>query len=260
MSRRRRSLPPDMARFSRLRPYVREILPSPRGARFRPPFQTFLAYSEESDSIETANGLEAPNGDRLVRLPSLPARRFRLSGISLRNFRLLLDAITPVSTEPTQAERIQRRSELSASLSDMPIPNFDLYVPANHPLSEFANAILVRGHWCALIVYRVEPEAPTPLVVVGDAQLSTPEYFSLGFIGRLTLAAETRLRDIFSLAHLADAEFGRRDGGTTTSIPSPVMPPQATDGVARARQSFEDAKDQFAGNAEASGFGRTGDG
>lgn len=177
------------------------------------PNGNFFVFVEEA-ALVPAKGLIGPAGTPVqLSDPTERLWRFRTSGIAVHEFLTASEAITPVDhLAIDQAARATRRSELQSGLGDVTLPVIDILIDEDHESLHFARAIFTPGAWYWIGVrprlnlkdrWEVHIDTPIKSIIPGEAA-------SLLFIEAVPPYFEYRLRDIFSLAHIGDAD----DDGT----------------------------------------------
>ena len=118
-------------------------------------------------------------------------------------------------------QRRQRKDQLNDAFGERPLPIFDLYVGEEDEEYQFLKAVLVPGAWYWIVVKKRSVDDTGPPILVGAPELPAGPYApgTLAFIETVPLSIEYRLRDIFSLVHITDAEFGAETGGEGEPLP-----------------------------------------
>lgn len=201
----------------------------------QPKILTYLAYLEEMATMYPYTAVEAPGLGALRPRPLTLERKFvraRFSGIRASLFDEMTEvvALSPDGIRSADQRR-QRRVALQDAFKRFPVPVIDLFWSSDDPAARSRRARAMRlHHWFQLDlspgrvldarepVFVGEPDAERP---------AEPEFESGGLLGLRALSEleEEPLRDIFSLAHVPDADFDEGPEG-----PTGAPPPAGDDG------------------------------
>lgn len=174
----------------------------------------FFAFVEETDTV-SAEGAVGPDGepiDLVAMVGPLP-KRFRMNGVGVLDFFDIMENFETLDPDPAKilpTQRKRRRDDLQEHLAQVQLPTLDLYTPPEHHDLPMINATLTPGSWHLLGVRRrrfLDHRLP---VFVGDEELPPSPYRpgSLEVLASIPPDLLFRLRAIFSLAHVGDAEIG----------------------------------------------------
>lgn len=179
-------------------------------------------YLESVDAI-SGDTLFGPSGDPLARTEPLIEldRRLRFSCVDAEKFVDAQGRIELIGNRPTRAQRMRRKADLLREFGEASLPVVDVYFRTGRHRSRLFRTRLSR--WFRLAVD--EGAAPTDdvVVVVGDPAGDGED--TIARLELLTIAgwAEERLRNVFSLAHVADV--GRDDDPEGEPPITPFDPP-----------------------------------
>lgn len=190
---------------------------------------TYLAYLEEMATMYPYWAIEAPGLGALRPRPVILENKFvraRFSGIRAALFDEMKEVVGLFRGEAmSAAQRRQRRVALRAAFERHPIPVIDLFWSGANPVAQRRRERTMRlHHWFELDLSPGEAErAPEP-VFMGEPDAGRPfeaAFESGRLVGIRALAPqeEEPLRDIFSLIHVPDADFGEDPGGPSTTPP-----------------------------------------
>lgn len=186
----------------------------------------FYVFVEESGAVNP-EGLMGPDekaiaGDVFNDALSARSWRIRASGIDAEKFHESLPFFEALDHDNvTDGQRSQRRDNLNEAFGEQPLPIFDLYLGRDDTNYQFLRDIVAPGGWYWIVIRkRSEGDAGLP-IFVGAPELPAGPYLpgTLEFLEIVPLAIEYRLRDIFSLVHISDAEFGEEAGGEGEPAP-----------------------------------------
>lgn len=197
----------------------------------------YYVFAESVDRLLRLDGLDAPDGNPLDLLfwrfieVEFPCRRFRFSGLRIADFDALAATVPSLAAiSPSAEQRGERREALRRGLQHLELPIIDLYWHDDGVLAQSLDAALAPGGWYRMrLASELEAGDRTghPVVVLGAPEIAAPPrmYFVLR-LDAVPLRAGLQLRDIFSLAHVADADLGNDDfeGGTGLPRPQPLSP------------------------------------
>lgn len=148
--------------------------------------------------------------------------RIRASGIDAAKFRESADTFEELDHDNvTDGERRRRKDQLNEVFGEQPLPILDLYLGAKDTDYQYLRDILVPGAWYWVAVRKRSPGEDALPIFVGAPELPGGPYMpgALEFVDAVPLPIEYRLRDIFSLVHISDAEFGEETGGEGEPLP-----------------------------------------
>lgn len=181
------------------------------------------AFLEGGEPIDP-DRLIGPSGFPVQR-PPLPgcAHRFRFSTIGVSDFERHRGQVDRIDDNPDRAARNRRRRQLQEAFGDVPMPVIDVYAP---PLTDLIDALQASpSGWYFMVARPGEPDGDELLAIIGDAEAGEEDV-----VARLQLLGpafeQARLREIFSLAHVADVGDDDEDGGGEPE-PLPDPPPGA---------------------------------
>lgn len=198
------------------------------------PGPAYYVFLEETLSPEMAGPVDGPDGQsvdvsRHKVLRASPIR-FRSSGILIQDFHHIEGSFEELDPENiSDDQQGQRKKDIVEHLGDISLPVLDLYISPNHPDLKAIRMMLTPGSWHVLGVSSDALLEEECLVLIGAPELGeTPYAYSfLAYLGPVPAHIEVRLRDIFSLAHIADASFnterGTADRGGTPPPTGPVF-------------------------------------
>lgn len=189
------------------------------------PIRPFYVFVEETVSKELSGVLDDPTGKAIdeTKHEVLAERpiRIRTSGVLIADFHDIEGRFEELDPENILDEqRIRRRADLLEHLADIPLPILDLYMRPGHPDLRTVQTMLTHGSWHIIGISSkplLNDECP---VLIGAPEIEEDPYlFSfLAYLGAVPANVEVRLRDIFSLAHIADANF-EAEGGDIEDLP-----------------------------------------
>lgn len=204
------------------------IGPQGRGFAKKVSQQTlYFAFVEEVEKIPAGRGFYIADGT-LVRASTaqMETGHTRFSAILLNDFFGLMERITPLDPRNvTAAARARRRQQLSDGLSDVYLPILDMLVGEEAQVRlDIAPEV---GDWCVvgmsaetvddgISLYMTNPE---------EGESPPPQPAGLSLLVRASEPWQIVLRDIFSLVHIPDADFGETEGEDGTPAPSPPNAP-----------------------------------
>lgn len=181
---------------------------------------TYFAYLEEPAHRLRGGDIEGPDGAPLRERPQILSRdcfRARFSGIRAADFARMLELVERLpSGDLADAQRERRRAQLGRAFEQFPVPVIDLIWAApdaagrqrwrGRPLRHSP------GRWFELRAARGEAASASRPVLIGEPEDGRPiDDFAAGQLVSIRLASPAlteALRDIFSLAHIGDADFG----------------------------------------------------
>ena len=145
------------------------------------------------------------------------------------------------SDEITAPQRARRRDTLTELFGEVPIPVIDLYLSQHNPHLRLMRRALQPATWHLLRVRESDPAQTEMPVFVGEPEPGRPGVElaggALADMFPIQPWIEDRLRDIFSLRHLPDADLtGEDDGGLAPAQP-PDRPPPGPDPALAAEQA-----------------------
>lgn len=167
--------------------------------------------------------------------------RIRASGIDAAKFRQSADTFEELDHDNvTDGERRRRRDQLNEVFGEQPLPIFDLYLGPKDADYQYLRDILVPGAWYWVVVRQWSPGEFALPIFVGAPELPGGLYMpgALELVDAVPLPIEYRLRDIFSLVHISDAEFGEETGGEGEPLPPEPDGPELGHWEQPARQLY----------------------
>lgn len=172
--------------------------------------ETYFVYIEEAHVLTQPDGarLDGPLGES-VRRPDETHTRIRTAGVRALPFVDLMHVVTPLGAEISRVERERRGAELRELLRELPVVLIDLLLSrywADQPWAQ----LLAPGTWHVLGVSYGSHRPDSVQVLVGDpdgARDTESRPASAEFMLPPIPELELRLRDIFSLKHVPDADF-----------------------------------------------------
>lgn len=189
----------------------------------------YFAFVEEVETI--------PPGQRIYGATGLPIEtptsaveleHIRFSAILVDRFLPLTVQIDPVDPDNVQPEqRVRRKEQLQEAMHGIALPILDLFLPPN--AKDALGIAPAFGDWCLLgntaspddedlSIYVTDPEdgeRPTTLRTGLRVLAQAPEFW------------QNRLRDIFSLVHIPDADFDENERDDGAPLPSPPIFPSS---------------------------------
>lgn len=192
------------------------------------PTITYLAYLEEMATMSPGLAVEGPGNGELRPRPVIFEQKFvraRFSGIRATLFEEMMEVVGLFRGEEISAgQRRQRRAALREAFQRYPIPVIDLFWSAGDPAARERRRTMRLHHWFELHVSSGEAERAIEPVFMGEPDAERPaeaEFESGRLIGLRALSPreEEPLRDIFSLIHVPDADFGEDPEGSSGTPP-----------------------------------------
>jgi len=211
------------------------------------PIRAYYLFVEHVSSISNFEHFDAPNGYPLkVRDAKFerPQTRFRASGVGAVDFTRREESFTgDLSRRSIKKQRAARRGQLEVYFQSSPVRLFDFYVDSADREAQAIAATLLPTSWHLIVL----DQDPTPLpgrqVFHCSTQRATEEDYDsdrLRWIMPVRPAIERRLRDIFSLNHIGDADLGAGGTEPTPGRPPPPEPefPEALDEIRRTKEAI----------------------
>jgi hypothetical protein len=202
---------------------------------------TYLAYLEEMATMYPDTALEAPGLGALRPRPAILAGKFvraRFSGIRASLFDEMKEIVGPARDGILTADKgQQRRAALQDAFRRFPIPVIDLFWSGDDVAARRRRERTMRlHHWFQLDLSPGAAESAREPVFLGEPDAGRPadqEFESGQLLGLRALSSdeEEPLRDIFSLAHVPDADFDEGPEGPAGGPPPDDDGPDAS-GVA----------------------------
>lgn len=183
--------------------------------------ESYFLFIEEIDRISRALGekLDGPHGGA-IEPPDGLHTRVRACGVNACGLLAVMDRIEPLGEEGDIdfAQRGARRAQLREHLAGVPMPRIDLLLTEDEALQAWAR-LLAPGTWYILGISSLRQKRRGVLACFADTENGLPvrveeprrAYADLLLPPRPEHTL--RLRDIFSLKHVADAEFGAHTEG-----------------------------------------------
>jgi len=208
----------------------------------------YFAFVEDVESIlpgTIAYGLDDRPLDSAPGHVSL--RHVRFSAILTDQFFPIAERIEPINpSRVTLEDRRRRGDQLRETLEDVPLPVLDLFIhPERREMSDVRPAF---GNWWVLGLSFDQPSDGDIGVYVTDPEESERPTIR-GVLSLLAPASafwQARLRDIFSLVHIPDADFGTTDRNEGSPAPTPPLAPRMEEAAqaeetptAEARAAFQ---------------------
>ena len=187
----------------------------------------YFAFVEEVASPNNPDAFEGPDGERRA-LPEGAGHkpvRFRLAGVQTRAFIDIIERFEELDPDTVSAEQRSRRSVmLNELVRPLPIPLIDVFVPSEGDELVWLRSLLRPGSWHAILIVEGGSSTGGPSVLVGAPELPLDDSYDgrISLIGPVPLQYLRRLKDIFSLIHISDADFGiEGEGGAEPTPPEP---------------------------------------
>ena len=194
-----------------------------------------FALVEDTARFPPTRRLYGPDGQPIsLRWPS-DARRVlevRLCGFNADRFLATMDAFEDLSEgTPSPFQRDRRRAMLIQQYENDATPSLHLYLADWEGVYDVRNSLFAPGQWLEIEMNPAAAGQPIANVFLDQplAPGGENEPMSLTSISLIPLELEVRLRDIFSLAHVPDADFTERqegDGPANPNTPSGPTPTQ----------------------------------
>lgn len=193
-----------------------------------PEEQHYFAFVDDVAPMSNAVPIDAPDGGILKTAnPVLEQRpvRFRMSGIEVRHFLETMGEFEELDeAQITLAQRQQRREQLIAFYDGAAVPVIDVYASPKQEAFDLMRRTLVPSSW-HYVIFRQGGEAVADQpVFLGEPYAQYPREFAPGELQallRVPWNIEARLRDVFSLNHVPDAEIDERDIDDGSAAPTP---------------------------------------
>lgn len=199
-----------------------------------PEGEDFYAYLDSRDR-EVFEGQTAPSGRPLPSdHPAHEGRfgRLRMSIVPVDAFKAVEKLITPLQPRgATAAQRDRRRAELRDYLPKVRLEVMDLHVSHAEGFEPRVRRQTAIGCWCWVRVEPVKRFNGLPPVMVGDPDVEAEDRrYGLIYLRRVTREELVRLRQVFSLAHIGDADEDDDPEGAPEPGPLPPddTPPQSS--------------------------------
>ncbi len=146
--------------------------------------------------------------------------RIRASGIKVEEFQQNMSEFAVLDHDNvTDNQRRQRKTQLNEVFDGKPLPILDIYIGSKDADYQYYRNTINPGAWYFVGV-RQPSDTGIP-IFIGAPELSADQYIqgSLVLLDTVPLLTEYSLRDIFSLVHIPDADFGEDTGGSTEPLP-----------------------------------------
>ena len=195
------------------------------------PSKTFiyLAYLEEIATMYPETAVEGPGLGALRPRPLILEHKFvraRFSGIRASLFDEMKEVVGLASDGILSAgQREQRRAALRDAFGSFPIPVIDLFWNGDDRAAQSRRKRTMRlHHWFQLALSSGGARGALEPVFIGEPDAgrpAEPEFESGRLLGLRALSPreEEPLRDIFSLAHVPDADFDEGPLGSSSAPP-----------------------------------------
>ncbi|MBS1086678.1 hypothetical protein [Gluconobacter sphaericus] len=184
----------------------------------------YYVFVEEAGPINPEGILrpdERPFDDNIIN-ETLRDRswRVRASGIKVKEFNQNVSRFDVLDHDNvTDDQRGQRKAHLNEVFGGATLPILDTYIGPKDEGYQYYRNIINLGAWYVLFVGQTSDiEIP---IFIGSPELSADLYIqgSLLLFDAVPLPIEYQLRDIFSLVHIPDADFGEDTGGSPEPLP-----------------------------------------
>ncbi|MBF0851645.1 hypothetical protein HKD27_12070 [Gluconobacter sp. R75690] len=188
------------------------------------PEHKYFVFIEEIGPINPEGIMrpdERPFGDNILN-ETLRDRswRIRASGIKTQDFYENMSEFEVLDHDNvTDDQRRRRKNHLNELFGVTTLPIVDIYLGSEDAFLQYSRDNINPGAW-----YFVGVGQPSDIgipVFIGAAELPSDLYIdgSLLLFMDIIPGVESRLRDIFSLVHIPDADFGEDTGGSTEPLP-----------------------------------------
>lgn len=187
----------------------------------------YFAFVEDVETIPAGQRQYVASGDLAGEpLAGVDLEHVRFSAILVDQFLALAPQVDPVDPDNAGFEQRSRRKEqLQRVLEGVALPVFDLFI---HPDAKAALGIEPAfGDWYLLGYASASDEEGFSIYVTDpeDGERPTTTRADLGLLAQAPEFLQNRLRDIFSLVHIPDADFGEIERGDGTPVPNnPITP------------------------------------
>ena len=220
-----------------------------------PRILTYLAYLEEMATMYPDTAVAAPGLGVLRPRPTLLAGKFvraRFSGIRASLFDEMKEIVglSPHGIRSADQRR-QRRAALRDAFKRFPVPVIDLFWSGDDPAARSRRERTMRlHHWFQLDLSAGDVLDAREPVFIGEPEVGRPpepEFESGRLLGLRALSQheEEPLRDIFSLAHVPDANLDEGPEGPT-GAPPPDDDDNGPDSTGLATVTSEEQEEQLA--------------
>lgn len=187
----------------------------------------FFAFVEENGELPNTGAGEVPKAF-LAEIGERPIR-VRVSAVRAWDFLEIMDrfeVLDPATV--TDDQRDTRRDLLRETLDRVPLPLIDVIAPSEGLASVWLRPMARTATWVMIVLNVDAPadESLRALIVDPDEAGGEPRATRMSGLTIVPIPIELRLKDIFSLIHLHDADFDHREGG---AMPSIAPPPDGPD-------------------------------
>lgn len=189
----------------------------------------YFAFVEEVETIPPGQRIYGATGLPIeTPLSAVELEHVRFSAILLERFLPLTVQIDPVDPDNVQPEqRVRRKEQLQEALHGIALPILDLYLsPDAKDVLGIAPAF---GDWC-LLGYTASPDDEDLSIYVTDpedGERPTTLRTGLRMLAQAPEFWQNRLRDIFSLVHIPDADFDENERDDGAPLPNPPIFPSS---------------------------------
>lgn len=187
----------------------------------------YFAFVEDVEIVPAGQRQYVASGDLAGDpLGDVELEHVRFSAILVDRFLALAPLVDPVDPDNAGFEQRSRRKEqLQGVLEGVALPVFDLFI---HPDAKTALGIEPAfGDWCLLGYASASDDEGISLYVTDpdDGERPTTTRADLSLLAQAPEFWQNRLRDIFSLVHIPDADFGEIERGDGSPVPNnPIAP------------------------------------
>ncbi len=204
--------------------------------------RSYYLFIEEVSAIDNFEGIDAPDGTPLGLSDAKferPQTRYRASGVAAADFTREMDGFGHLGGGASKSQRDARRKRLLRYFERSPVQLFDIYIDSAEEQGRAIRATLLPTSWHLIVLDTDTGQSGTRRVFQASAGITGGgghEAARLLSILPVSPPIELRLRDIFSLNHIGDADLDL--GGE----PGPGGPPDGDPPKTRTGR-WVDAKD-----------------
>jgi hypothetical protein len=191
--------------------------------------RSYFIFVEESASLNGTD-TDTPEGGKFEPVPPKvqgSSHRLRASGVDARDFLRRSRDFEDLPQGPIEPrQRATRLDQLGQYFAENPVHRFDIYLQPEDEEARSIRHVLTATSWNLIILGAGKAAMRRPVVHASTADWpDTYKLQGLRRILRIPPAVEMRLRDIFSLNHVGDADLGDEGIGETSGpFPPPVKP------------------------------------